>query len=137
MNFKQIFSILVFGLCAINANSQACILDIGSNNIESITTTFQLNKEQLTALDELKLALKEERDAQEIEVKNLLATHPQSTPDELMVLARKHKEIEEKMFETTIKYDQKLISLFNAKQYERYVLLCDSANRTPISILQE
>ena len=135
--FKYLFTILVAGLCTINANAQACILDIGSNNIESITSIFQLNKEQLTALDDLKLALKEERDAQELEVKNLLENHPQSTQDELLILAKKHKEIEERMFETTIKYDQKLISLFNAKQYERYILLCNSANRAPIPILEE
>lgn len=137
MNFKYLISILVFGLGIANANSQACILDIGSKNIENITTIFQLNKDQLSALELLKRDLLEERDAQELEVKNLLENHPQSTPDELIILGKKHKELEDKMFETTIKYDQKLISLFNEKQYERYVLLCNSANRTPISMIEE
>tara|TARA_R110000868_G_scaffold168133_3_gene402702 strand:+ start:1009 stop:1422 length:414 start_codon:yes stop_codon:yes gene_type:complete len=137
MNTKFLLSVLIFILISTSVKSQTCILDIGSKNVENITKAFQLNKEQVGALDSLRNQLIAERDLQEIKVKNLLETHPQSTPEELLILAKKHKELEDSMFETTIIYDQKLISLFNEKQYERYVLLCKSANRSPIAILED
>lgn len=137
MNFKFLLSVFIMTFLSVSAISQTCILDIGSKNVENITKTFQLNKEQIHSLDSLRTQLISERDLQENEVKKLLETHPQSTPDELLILAKKHKALEDSMFETTIIYDQKLISLFNAKQYERYVLLCTSANRTPISRQEE
>ena len=137
MNTKFLLSVLIFILISTSVKSQTCILDIGSKNVENITKAFQLNMEQVGALDSLRNQLIAERDLQEIKVKNLLETHPQSTPEELLILAKKHKELEDSMFETTIIYDQKLISLFNEKQYERYVLLCKSANRLPIAILED
>ena len=137
MNSKLLFFVLILIVVSVSVKAQTCILDIGSNNITNITNTFQLNKEQASALDSLRNQLISERDLQEGEVKKLLETHPQSTPEELLVLARKHKALEDSMFETTITYDQKFISLFNERQYERYVLLCQSANRTPIGILED
>ena len=119
MNTKFLLSVLIFILISTSVKSQTCILDIGSKNVENITKAFQLNMEQVGALDSLRNQLIAERDLQEIKVKNLLETHPQSTPEELLILAKKHKELEDSMFETTIIYDQKLISLFNEKQYER------------------
>ncbi|WP_041557416.1 MULTISPECIES: hypothetical protein [Cellulophaga] len=137
MKFKLLFSVIVLFLSVIKTNAQACILDIGSKNADTIKTIFQLNEEQTTVLEVLRKDLKAELDDQELEVKKLFETHPQSTPDELLILAKKHKELEDKMFAITVSYDQKLISLFNEKQYERYQLLCESAKRTPIEKLIE
>jgi len=137
MKFKLLFSVVVLFFSVIATNAQACILDIGSKNADTIKTIFQLNEEQTTALEVLRKDLKAEREDQELEVKKLYENHPQSTPAELLILAEKHKNLEDKMLETTVRYDQKLISLFNEKQYERYQLLCESAKRTPIEKLVE
>lgn len=136
MNFKTIFLVVLSSLTFFMGFSQICILNIGSENNDQIKQIFQLNEAQETALQEFKIELNKEISLLETEVKELLETHPQSNPDELMVLAKKHKDLEEKMFTTTATYDQKLISLFNEKQYERYLLLCDKANRTPILKLE-
>tara|TARA_R110000868_G_scaffold14075_1_gene65675 strand:- start:32997 stop:33431 length:435 start_codon:yes stop_codon:yes gene_type:complete len=137
MNYKYLLLLLFFGLLSIQANAQVCILAIGSENSANIIDVFQLNEDQKSAFEIFKNELKTELDIQQKQIKELLENHPQSNPDELIVLAKKHKALEENMFETTIKYDQKLISLFNEKQYERYVLLCETANRTPILIVKE
>jgi ubiquinone/menaquinone biosynthesis C-methylase UbiE len=137
MKFKFLFPVVVLFLTVVKTNGQTCILDIGSKNSETIKTVFQLNEEQIKTLEALKEAVKTELDVQELEVKNLFENHPQSTPDELLILAKKHKVLEDKMIAITVSYDQKLISLFNQKQYERYQLLCESAKRSPIVKLEE
>lgn len=137
MNYKYLLLMLFFGLLSIQANAQVCILAIGSENSANIIDVFQLNEDQKSAFEIFKNELKTELDVQQKQIQELLENHPQSNPDELLVLAKKHKALEENMFETTIKYDQKLISLFNEKQYERYVLLCETANRTPIITVKE
>lgn len=137
MTYKHIIALFVFSLTSIYATSQVCILDIGSKNSEKVIETFQLKEKQLESLKVLKDDVKLATEAIDKKVKNLLETHPQSSPEELTVLAEKHKELEDEMFGVIVKYDQKLISLFNEKQYERYVLLCNTANRTPITSIQE
>lgn len=136
MNFKTIILTLVINLFFLTGFSQICILNIGSENTDQIKQIFQLNETQNSALQDFKIELNKEITNLEAEVKTLLETHPQSNPEELLVLAKKHKDLEEKMFTTTATYDQKLISLFNKKQYERYLLLCDKANRTAILKLE-
>ncbi|QWX82740.1 hypothetical protein H0I23_09695 [Cellulophaga sp. HaHaR_3_176] len=137
MTYKHIIALFVFSLTSVFATSQVCILDIGSKNSEKVIETFQLKEKQLETLKVLKDDVKLATDAIDEKVKVLLETHPQSTPEELTVLAEKHKELEEEMFGVIIEYDQKLISIFNEKQYERYVLLCNTASRTPITITEE
>tara|TARA_R110000868_G_scaffold5395_5_gene32806 strand:- start:5155 stop:5604 length:450 start_codon:yes stop_codon:yes gene_type:complete len=137
MNIKNLILPIVFGLMTITISAQACIINVGSENSKDIIEIFQLKEDQLKALEVFKSDLNVEINDLENQVAELLKTHPQSNPNELLVLAKKHRDLEDKMFAATIKYDQKLISLFNEKQYERYVLLCNTANRTPISILQE
>ncbi|MBU2996860.1 hypothetical protein KO500_10460 [Cellulophaga baltica] len=137
MIIKQALLLSFFGFMFLSAQSQVCILDIGSNNSDKIIENFQLKDEQLTTLKTLKSDLKAELTILEKEEKDLFENHPQSTPEELTVLGQKHKAIENKMFEATIKYDQKLISTFNEKQYERYVLLCNTAGRSPIRALEK
>jgi DNA gyrase/topoisomerase IV subunit A len=137
MDIKKVILLFFFGFVFCNAQSQVCILDISSKNSDKIVENFQLKDEQLILLKTLKSDLKLEMDNLEKEQKDLFKNHPQSTPDELTILGQKHKVIEDKMFEVTMKYDQKLISSFNEKQYERYVLLCNTAGRTPIKALEK
>ncbi len=133
---KILFFITIF-IASWPTHAQICILDLGSKYSEQIKQVFQLKEAQITAIDQFKVQLNKEITILQAKVKSLLETHPQSNPDELLVLAKKHKELEDQMFDATVLYDQKLISLFNEKQYERYVLLCNEAKRTAITKLQE
>lgn len=137
MNVKHIMLFVFISLISWFSNAQMCILDIGTENSEQIKQVFQLKETQITALEEYKEILNKEISTLQQQVQELLETHPQSNPDELLVLAKKHKVLEDQMFTATVTYDQKLISLFNEKQYERYLLLCNEAKRTPITKLLE
>lgn len=137
MNFKPILFFLIVSFIPFMSIAQMCILNVGSENSDQIKQVFQLNEDQIVALEASKLILNQEIAVLQEQVQELIKNHPQSNPDELMVFAKKHKDLEDQMFSLTIAYDQKLISLFNEKQYERYLLLCTKANRTPIVKLQE
>ncbi|MET6990127.1 hypothetical protein [Sediminicola arcticus] len=125
--------ILLFLLSSMGM-AQECTLGIGGKDVENIIQVFQLNSEQVTLLDELRKALDAETTPLEEQAKELLDTHPQSTPEELTELAAKFKVLERKIVQISRSYDQKLLALFNQKQFQRYVELCAEVARTPLKI---
>lgn len=137
MKLKYLFLHVVIVLTPFLSNAQMCIIDVGNENSEQLKQVFQLNEAQIVVLEEYKVNLNKEIEVFQEQVQQLIKSHPQSNPDELMIFAKKHKDLEDQMFGLTVIYDQKLISLFNDKQYERYLLLCGKANRTAIARLQE
>lgn len=128
----KIFVVLLF-LCSIS-NAQDCTLGIGGRDAETIIQVFQLKVEQVEKMNELKSALELETSPLEEQIKQLLDTHPQSTPEELTELAEKFKVLESKIVQISRSYDQRLLALFNQKQFQRYVELCREAVRTPLKI---
>lgn len=137
MNLKNLLSLLIISLTCVVSTAQMCIIDVGNENSEQLKQVFQLNEAQIIALEEYKGQLNKEISTLQEQVQELIKSHPQSNPDELMIFAKKHKDLEDQMFNLIVVYDQKLISLFNDKQYERYILLCSKANRTAIERLQQ
>tara|TARA_R110002051_G_scaffold316954_1_gene397400 strand:+ start:4688 stop:5107 length:420 start_codon:yes stop_codon:yes gene_type:complete len=125
--------IIFLFLCTIGA-AQECTLGIGGRDAETIIQVFQLNVEQVAKMNELRNALDLETSPIEEESKKLLETHPQSTPEELTELAVKFKVLESKIVQISRSYDQKLLALFNQKQFQRYVELCYEVARTPLKI---
>jgi hypothetical protein len=71
------------------------------------------------------------------ERKNLFESHPQTTPEDLTALGVKYKVLEERMKQVFKKYDLKLLALFNEKQYQRYVTLCQEVSRQPLGMVRE
>ena len=125
-------SLMLFSL---SANAQICTLDIGGKNAETMGTVFQLNEAQRTILETLRGELAVETKSIEDQIEKLLAEHPQSTEEELMKLADKYKVLQQKIVKASYESDKKLLSEFNAKQYDRYLQLCNAAIRRPISII--
>ncbi|MFT6837259.1 MAG: peptidoglycan hydrolase CwlO-like protein [Sediminicola sp.] len=126
--FVVIFFLFSLGI------AQECTLGIGGRDAETIIQVFQLNEEQVAIMNELRSALDLETSPIEEQIKQLLETHPQSTPEELTELAVKFKVLESKIVQISRSYDQRLLALFNQKQFQRYVELCHEVVRTPLKI---
>ena len=62
----------------------------------------------------------------------LLEKHPQSNEEELQALAEKFKPLRAQIIANSKIYDQKLLGILNAKQYQRYITLCAEAMRRPL-----
>ena len=136
---KKVFStlILIVGYVISIQAQQECSLGIGATESDTIIQIFQLKEEQITNLEEFKAALEIETRLLDEERKNLFENHPQSTPEDLTALGAKYKVLEERMKQVFKKYDLKLLALFNEKQYQRYVTLCQEVSRQPLVVIPE
>ncbi|MCK0147600.1 hypothetical protein MWU78_18240 [Arenibacter sp. F26102] len=138
MHIKVFLSILLSVGFWISGHAQKdCSLGIGATDSDTIIQIFQLKEEQITKLEEFKAALEIETGLLDEERKNLFENHPQSTPEDLTALGAMYKVIEEKMKQVFGKYDYKLLAIFNEKQYQRYVSLCQEVSRRPLEIIPE
>jgi hypothetical protein len=129
-------SYFFIALCLIlfTGNAQDCTLDIGGKNSETIVKIFQLNEQQLTTMEALRGDLEIERKSVEEQIEKLLAEHPQSKEEDLIVLADKYKVLQQKLVNISKAGDKKLLETFNSRQYERYLELCNEAIRRPIVV---
>ena len=136
---KKVFStlILIVGFVISVQAQQECSLGIGATESDTIIQIFQLKEEQITNLEEFKAVLEIETRLLDEERKNLFENHPQSTPEDLTALGAKYKVLEERMKQVFKKYDLKLLALFNEKQYQRYVTLCQEVSRQPLVVVPE
>ena len=66
---------------------------------------------------------------------NILKRHPQSSEAELMVLAEKYTIIRDSISSVQRMIDIRTLKLFNLKQYQRYLELCNEAFRQPLRIV--
>jgi uncharacterized protein (DUF1330 family) len=138
MNIKAFLTLMLsFGFWISGQAQKDCSLGIGATESDTIIQIFQLKEEQITKLEEFKAALEIETRLLDVERKNLFENHPQSTPEDLMALGAKYKVIEEKMKQVFGKYDLKLLAIFNEKQYQRYVSLCQEVSRQPLVVIPE
>ena len=69
----------------------------------------------------------------EDDIEQLLATHPQSTEADLRNLAKKYAGLKDNLLTISAEYDQRLLGVFNEKQYKFYTELCREARRTPLN----
>lgn len=138
MNKNVFFTlILIVGFLISVQAQQECSLGIGATESDTIIQIFQLKEEQIANLEEFKAALEIETRLLDEERKNLFENHPQSTPEDLTTLGTKYKVLEERMKQVFKKYDLKLLALFNEKQYQRYVTLCQEVSRQPLVVVGE
>ncbi len=134
MALRAIF-LLFFGLLLFTSNAQTCTLGIGGKHTETIISVFQLNEDQIATMKTLRGQLAVETKSIEDHIEKLLSEQPQSTEEELITLAEKYKVLQQKMVNASYESDKKLLSQFNAKQYERYLQLCRAAIRRPIAVV--
>ncbi|NNE78138.1 MAG: hypothetical protein HKN31_13830 [Pricia sp.] len=123
----------VFTLCS--GHAQECTLDLGGKNAETIIRIFQLNDSQITKMETLQADLEVKTKIVEDEIEKLLSEHPQSKEADLITLGDKYKVLQQKIVDACWESDKMLLSTFNVRQYERYLILCKEAFRRPISVV--
>ncbi len=128
----QLRILLFFQFFLFLVKAQECTLDLGSDNLELITKVFQLNETQVGQVEEWKAQLAVESRLIEEQIKELFNTHPQSNYDEIEAMSKKYKVFQDKLVNLSLSYDNKLVQVFNDKQYERYVTLCNEAALEPL-----
>jgi hypothetical protein len=79
--------------------------------------------------------LKYRNDLLNNELQNVKSRHPQSNVKELSQLADKYKSVMDSMFTIQTMIDKRMMTLFNAKQYELYRNLCKEASRSPFIVI--
>lgn len=109
-----------------------CTLGLGGKDTEVIIQVFQLNGEQRSQLDMWVAEYQKSSRLIQEEVDQLLASHPQKSPEDLQKMAIKYNDLKGKLSGISRNYDQKLIALFNERQYEVYLELCNEVNRRPM-----
>jgi hypothetical protein len=135
MFLKTLGMFLAFFLCTFSGMAQDCTLNIGGKNTEALVGVFQMNEEQIGQMETWRAELNIEIKVIEEEIQKLFDNHPQSTPEELTTLAGKYKIYQEKIVDASKATDKKLLSIFNTKQYDRYLELCHEAIREPIQVV--
>lgn len=135
MYLKAFLSVLIFSFFSLSGNAQDCTLDIGGKNSETLVRVFQLNEHQIGQMESWSAELAVANKAIEDDIQKLFDSHPQSTPEELTILAEKYRGLQQKMVNASYKADKKLLTIFNEKQYERYLQLCNEAIRVPIKVI--
>ena len=122
----------------LHAQSQDCTLDIAGKDVDVIIQIFQLNADQRSMLEMWRKEVLSKTEVLEGKMKKLLEEHPQSNETDLRNLSKKYATLKEKLMLVSMEYDQKLLGVFNDKQYAYYSKLCTEALRKPLNpILQE
>ena len=117
------------------AENRRCTLDIGGKNTETLIKVFQLNEAQIAEMETWSTELAVANKVLEEDIQKLFDSHPQSNPEELTTLAEKYRVLQSKMVNASREADEKLLTIFNERQYERYLQLCSEALRRPIRVV--
>ncbi|WP_422081238.1 hypothetical protein [Ulvibacterium sp.] len=115
--------------------AQDCTLDIGGDNTDMMVEVFQLSDQQIQTMENLKSDLEIQIKSLKEDIQKLFDDHPQSSTEELQVLADKYRVLEQKIMDASRECDKKLLTTFNERQYRRYLDLCREAFRKPIRIV--
>ncbi|EAR00200.1 hypothetical protein [Maribacter sp. HTCC2170] len=127
-----LFLLFLFGNVAAQED---CVLGVGITKDETIVDVFQLNTIQAEQLINFSAELKYRNELLNNQAENILKRHPQSSAAELMVLAEKYNVIRDSMELVQRMIDIKTLKLFNEKQYQRYLELCNEAFRQPFRVV--
>jgi aminoglycoside phosphotransferase family enzyme len=127
-----IFALLFYGKAA--GQQQDCTLAIGGKDTEVIIKVFQLNDAQQVKLMTWTGELQHYNKVKADEIRLLFDTHPQQTTEELQQMAGKYKTLQDEIEANSKAFDLKLLSIFDQRQYERYVALCREVGRQAMNV---
>ncbi len=133
---NTIHTIIVFFIGALIANAQDrdCMLGVGGSDSETIVQVFQLNKDQIGKMIEWRAEFEVSSRVYQDEITKLFDTHAQSSSEDLQTLSNKYRVLKDKIIALSKEYDEKLLRIFNEKQYQRYYELCKEAGRNPLQV---
>ncbi|MCE2612722.1 hypothetical protein LVD13_07040 [Flavobacteriaceae bacterium D16] len=132
----QVFGLLCVGLLFPNLHFgqlQDCTLGIGNKDTEVIFQVFKLNEEQKVIAEALASEYQKDSRLIQEQVDDLFESHPQQTPEDLQKMAKKFDSLKIRLIDMSRSYDQKLVSLFDQKQFEVYLQLCNEVRRKPLT----
>lgn len=133
---KKCFLVVLSLVCLQGLVAQDdCILGVGITANETIISVFQLNKEQVEKMANLGAELKYRNELLGNQLENITKRHPQSSEEDLMKLAGEYKTMMDSMGRVQKMIDKKVLALFNKKQYNRYINLCEEAFRRPLYVI--
>ena len=92
----KFYFFVILGTIFFTGSAQDCTLDIDGKNAETIVTIFQLNETQTTTMEALRGELEIETKIIEKQIEKLLAEHPQSKEQDLIVMGDKYKALQNK-----------------------------------------
>ncbi len=134
MNFHRVILIFIC-LTSFSLMSQSdCVLGVGITDNDVIAQVFQMNEMQQENLANFSAELKYRNEVLNNQLENIYTRHPQSTVEEINELAVKYRGVMDSMELIQTMIDKKVLSLFNQKQYELYLSLCQEASRSPYII---
>jgi hypothetical protein len=113
-------------------SQEDCFLGIGGKDDETIQTIFELTENQVEKMRDWGAELKFRNEVFEIRAENLLKTHAQSSPEDLMKMAIEYKALLDSMQNNIKLLDKRLLGMFTDEQYNLYILLCNQVNRSPM-----
>ncbi|MBT8239176.1 MAG: hypothetical protein KJN65_11060 [Croceitalea sp.] len=122
----------IFFIGLLSHGQQVCFLGIGGHDNETIAEVFQLNEQQLENLKNWSAELKFRNEIFELRAENLLKTHAQSSPEDLMKMSFDYRGFIDSIKANMRLLDKRMLSTFNTQQYNLYVQLCNSIYRSPI-----
>lgn len=130
-------TILFFFLLIVNTSlfgQEECYLGIGGKDDETITTVFQLNESQQEKLKNWGAELKVRNDILKDQAKYMLKLQAQGSPEDLMAISYKYRDLLDSMKQNIRMLDKRLLAIFNDKQYDLYIELCNQLTLQPIYV---
>ncbi len=122
-------------ICSLHCAAQEeCILGIGGQDDEVIEEVFQLNEDQKEKMKNWGAELKIRNEILKDQAGYLLKKSEQSSPEDLIVMSYKYKDILDSMKQNVRMLDKRLLSIFNDKQYNFYLELCNQLSLLPIYV---
>lgn len=111
-----------------------CLLGLGGMDDEAIISVFQLNEEQEEQMRNWSAELKVRNAVFKDRANYLLKRHAQSSPEDLISVSFKYKDLLDSMRQNVRMLDKRLLSIFNDNQYNLYIELCTQLTLRPIYI---
>lgn len=134
MQFKSTLIYLCLFCNLYGFSQKECLLGIGGKDNETITEVFQLNEDQQEKLKDWSAELKVRNDILKDQAKFLMKQHEESSPEVLMTISLKYKGLLDSMRQNLRILDTRMLSVFNQRQYERYLELCRQLTLRPIYV---
>lgn len=131
MNYKMLFLAWIT-LSGLHAQVAPCLLGTGEDT-ETIIQVFQLNEQQQAQLQEWSLEVKIRQEDIAERAGGLIEAENGSGTTGLDSLATKYNALKKELLRVQADFDTRVLALFNEKQYQRYIQLCEEVDRAPLA----
>lgn len=131
---KKVFSCLFLVSVFYGHAQMDCMLGVGGPDGDVIAEVFQLNDEQNEKLKNWTAELKVRNDILREKAEYLMKKNENSTPEVLLEVSKQYRAIQDSMFQNVRMMDKRLLTIFNDKQYQRYLGFCNELALRPIHV---